>query len=451
MRTSLKSFEPKGRENCFCGSAERYENCCKDEWPKHKFIEKNNSFGTPADKLKYLRAQITWYRLCHLAHTVPLMKLKDYNGWFLNIDIKAMHEFVQSARFLYSECGITDSYPIMLGELSAAIADVRWMWCVSCEEALFNMVTKDDYDAARAVLAKYKWEDIQSAELLEVYLDAYHEKFGHVDIVSAATKIIELTDSESSRFHYRFLVAMQYFLLNEPGRAEKLAREAIEKYEDLPVEKRDVYGRRLLGMAVMQLGQIIKDDAMLKRAIELLVAEVDEERYKRNAIAEIWMQVGECYLSLSEFYMAEKLYHRSLSIESTTLANVYLARVQLALGRQDRAKEILDALDPGAMSKPNRFDYAIVRCDAALMTKNSLDIQTALELIKGISTNDPYFKDLIQSLIVALYELQVGRKSVQAKSILARINRYMTLNPNMAGLGINFNAMIDDYLDGKEK
>lgn len=449
MRNSLKNFEPEDRENCFCGSAERYENCCKSEWPKHDFMERDRISGVPADELKYLRARITWYRLCHLAHTVPLMRFKDYDGWLLSVDIRAMHDFVKNARFLYDEFGIIDSYPVMLGELSGAIADVRWTWCVSCEEALYHMVTKNDYDAARAVLAKYQWGDIKSSELLEVYLDAYHEKFGHVDVVSAANKIIELTDSESTRFHYRFLVAMQYFLLNEPGRAEKLAREAIDEYENRPIGKRDIYGRRLLGMAVMQLGQILKDEATLRKAIELLVAEVDEERYKSTAIAEIWMQVGDCYHMLGEFYMAEKLYHRSLAVESTDLTRIYLARVQLALGRHDRAKEILDALVPVAMNKHNHFDYAIVRCDVALLTKNTSDIKSALELIKGVSSNDPYFKDLIQGLIVALYELQVGKKANNVNSILARINRYVTLNPNVAGIGINLNAMIEDYLDKK--
>ncbi|WLG91586.1 tetratricopeptide repeat protein [Pseudomonas cucumis] len=449
MWEKLKSFEPKDRENCLCGSTERYENCCKSEWPKHNFMEKDRVSEAPADELKYLRARITWYRLCHTAHTVPLMRLKDYDGWLLGVDIRAMHDFIKSARFLYEELGIIDLYPVLLGELSGAIADVRWSWCVSCEEALYHMVTKNDYDAARAVLAKYQWEDIASSELLEVYLDAYHEKFGHVDVVSAANKIIELTESESTRFHYRFLVAMQYFLLNEPERAEKLAREAIVEYEDLPNEKRDIHGRRLLGMAVMQLGQILKDKAMLRKAIELLVAEVDEGRYKSNAIAEIWMQVGDCYHMLGEFHMAEKLYHRSLTVEPTDLAQIYLARVQLALGRHDRAKEILNALVPAAMSKHNHFDYAIVRCDAALLTKNTSDIQGALELIKGVSTNDPYFKDLIQGLIVALYELQVGKKTTNANSILARINRYVTLNPNVAGIGVNLNAMIEDYLDKK--
>lgn len=451
MRIPLESLEPKGRENCLCGSGERFKNCCKDEWRKYDYTKKVNASDSPAQRLRYLRAHITWYRLCHMAHTVPLLKLKHYDGELLDVDIKALCELVQGARELYSECGIIELYPQMLGELTAAIDDVRWSWAVSCEEALFNLAIKNDYAAARAVLAKYKWQDIRSSELLEVYLDAYSDKMGHVDIITLASKVVELTDSESSRFHYRFLIAIQYFLLNESERAEILAREAVAAYEAIPVAERSVHGRRFLGMAVMQLGRILNDEAMLRNAIDLLVAEVDEKRYKSNAIADIWLQVGECYHILREFYMAEKLYHRSLSIEPTPLANVFLAELQVAMGRPERAKEILDALVPETMSNPNHFDYAIARCHVALFTKESSDVKNALGLIKKIVTKDPFFKDLIQSLMVALYELPAEKGAAQAGSILAKINRYITLNPNVAGVGVNLNAMIDDYLNSKSQ
>lgn len=451
MRTPLENVEPKGRENCLCGSGERFKNCCKDEWRKYDYTKEVNSSFSPLQKLRYMRAHITWYRLCHLAHTVPLMKLKFYDGVLLDVDIKALLELVQRMRGLYSECGIVDFYPQMLGELTGAIEDVRWRWAISCEVALFYMAIKNDYAAARAVLAEYKWQDIRSSELLEVYLDACSDSLGHIDILALASKIVALTDSESSRFHYRFLIAIQYFLLNEPERAEHLGREAIEKYESIPSADRSVYGRRLLGMAVMQLGRILNDEGMLRNAINLMVAEVDEERYTSLAIADIWLQVAECHHILREFYMAEKLYSRSISIKSTPLANVYLADLQLAMGRAGRAKEILDALDPEAMSNANRFDYAISKCNYALFTKGPADVKDALGLIKKITTKDPYFKDLIQRLMVALYELPAENGTSQAGSILAKINKYITLNPNVAGVGVNFNSMIDDYLNRKSK
>ncbi|MFD2883239.1 hypothetical protein ACFS4T_11805 [Pseudomonas lini] len=86
------------------------------------------------------------------------------------------------------------------------------MGCLLRGSAFFNLaIKKNDYAAARAVLAKYKWQDIRSSELLEVYLDAYSDKLGYIDIITLASKVVELTDSESSRFHYRFLIAIQYF------------------------------------------------------------------------------------------------------------------------------------------------------------------------------------------------------------------------------------------------
>ena len=305
---------------------------------------------------------------------------------------------------------------------------------------------KNDYDAARAALAQYEWENIGDSDLLEVYLDAYSDETGHIDSINIASKIVELTKKDSSKFHYRLAIAFQYFLMNESEKAERLAKDALKAYEDIPVEKRDVYGRRILGSAVKQLGQILNDDDMLRRSIELLAAEVDVKRYKSNAIAEIWYEVAECHHMLKEYYMAEKLYCRSISIESTALANMYLAKLQLDLGRLDRANEILGGIVFESMSAPNRFDYAIVKCDVALVTKDAKDIEDALSLIKRIETKDPYFKDLIQGLLVALYELSIGKGTVQMDSILARLNRYVTLNPNLAGIGVNFNAMIDDYL-----
>ncbi|MGX9555020.1 tetratricopeptide repeat protein [Pseudomonas sp. CFBP 5750] len=445
MKKILEGFEPNGRENCLCGSQERYKNCCKEEWPKYNYTEKKE-FASSLQELRYLRAHVTWYRLCHLAHTVPLTKLRYHDGKLLRIDIEAMHDFVRGALQLYEKCGILDSYPCLLDELKGAISDVRWEWKILTERALFYLVIKNDYDAARAALAQYEWENIGDSDLLEVYLDAYSDEAGHVDSINIASKIVELTKKDSSRFHYRLAIAFQYFLMNESEKAERLAKDALKAYEDIPVEKRDVYGRRILGTAVKQLGQILNDGDMLRRAIELLAAEVDVKRYKSNAIAEIWYEVAECHHMLKEYYMAEKLYCRSISIESTALANIYLAKVQLDLGRLGRAKEILGGIVFELMSAPNRFDYAIVKCDVALVTKDAKDIEDALSLIKGIETKDPYFKDLIQGLLVALYELSIGKGTVQMDSILARLNRYVTLNPNLAGVGVNFNAMIDDYL-----
>lgn len=443
----LERFQPSGREKCLCGSGERFKNCCKDEWQKHDYTKVRDASFSARQSLKYLRAHITWYRLCHVSHTVPLMGHAAGKEW-LDIDIKALRDLVRQARQLHIDCGVEDAYGAMLNEFFDAIDDVRWQWVVSTELALYNIVMKSDPAVARLVLSKYKWQDVHDSELLEVYIDAYSDSLGHIEIVELATKVVQLSQSESSRFHYRFLIAIQHFLLNEPERAETLARQAVKQFDAVPAKQKSTYGRWIYALGVMQLGQILDDELMLRSAIELLVWEANEEKYTNEKVSELWQMVGECYRSLKEFYMAEKLYVRSISICPMPLTHIYMAESQLALGRAERAKEILDGIDSNKLSLHNFFDYAVARCKVAISTKSIVDKEYALRCIKAVDTKEPYFKDLIHELLVSLYELP--RAGGRLVSILEKINKYVTLNPNVAGVGVDFNSMIEEYLKGRK-
>lgn len=213
MYDSLEKFAPKGRANCLCGSGERYKNCCKEHWPRYGL--KDNQSITSVQRLKKRRAHLTWYRLCHVAHTAPLMAVESGTVRLLELDLKALQGIVREIFHSYKECGLVERYPAMLRELSRAIDDERWGWVLAGEEALFYMVVAEDYKVAQKILAIYNWRDIDVSEFLEVYLDAFSEKLLHVECIEIATRIVELTACASSRFHYQFVIACQYFLLKE--------------------------------------------------------------------------------------------------------------------------------------------------------------------------------------------------------------------------------------------
>lgn len=442
----LHAYAPGGKENCLCGSGSKYKNCCKDEWPKYACRMDDVRPKSPVQKLKKLRANITWYRLCHLAHTVHGMRKGRDAAKLLELDLASMQEMTRSALALYKSCHCVNDYPLMLHQLSGAIADDRWSWFLCAEEALFFLALKNDRARARSVMAKFRWQDVESSEFLEVYLDVHSGRLGHVDVVAIAAKVVDLTDSPSSVFQYQFIIAVQYFLLNEPERAEKLARQAINDFEQIQVKDRTDYGRVLLARGYMHLGEILADEEMVAKAVELLLVECGSNRFAPKATAEFLCDVGQCYFALKKFYLAEKYYSQSIATSSSPLANIYLGKVQVYLGRMDRARNIFAGLDLAKMSSANYFDYAIVVCELALRTQNSEDISKALDMIKSVKTNDPYFMDIIRELIVALYELP--KKSVsRVESILRTINKYVTLNPNFNGVGIDISSMINDYLN----
>lgn len=392
---------------------------------------------------------MTWYRLCHLAHTVPLVAVESGAVPLLELDLKALQEIVREIFHSYKECALVERYPAMLRELSRAIDDERWGWVLAGEEALFHMVVAEDYKVAQKILAIYNWRIVDIAEFLEIYLDAFSEKLLHVECIEIATKIVELTACASSRFHYQFVIACQHFLLNDHDRAVVLGRAAICEYEKVPVSKRTAHGRISLARAYMHLGQGADDFGELRTAIDLFMAEVAVDGYKDITLAQIWCDVGECHFFLGEFYMAEKFYSRSVGVCDNPLARIYLAKIQLRLGRHDRVSSILNEVDLKNATPGNKFDYAIVRCELALKTKKSGDVDLALELIKQISTDDPYFKDVVRELIVGLYDLPISKDSSFLASALKKFNKYIILAPNFSGVGVNFNAMIDDLVRRK--
>ncbi len=55
------------------------------------------------------------------------------------------------------------------------------------------------------------------------------------------------------------------------------------------------------------------------------------------------------------------------------------------------------------------------------------------------------FKDVVQTFIVQLYDLK--NKSIsgeKVESTLLKISRYVSLKPNLFGIGIDFNAILED-------
>ncbi|KJU80183.1 hypothetical protein N619_06785 [Ectopseudomonas oleovorans] len=74
----------------------------------------------------------------------------------------------------------------------------------------------------------------------------------------------------------------------------------------------------------------------------------------------------------------------------------------------------------------------------------------ALAAIKAVRNSEPLFADMQKDLLVQLYELKSGKGSAAAESLLEKINRYITIKPNIMGFGADFNAMIDDFIRRKK-
>ncbi|WP_271197849.1 hypothetical protein [Pseudomonas turukhanskensis] len=375
------------------------------------------------------------------------MKAKKW----LDLDVETMGSLLQQLERIYDINQISSKFELASEELALAIDDERWVVEVDINHALHHLVRFNDRAKAQKILSGHDPYKTSNPELIEVYLDVFSGKLNHVAVVTLAERVVELTDKAASKLQYRLVAAVAYFNLNDIQEGEKRALYAVMEYEACPEAARTIYGRVCWARAYKSLGEVSSNELHINKAVEIYAGLVSEPELAESAIADIWFEIGDCQRNLNDFKLAEANYLRALKVHHNPLVEVFLSRVLVATKRPDEARQLLEKIDVSKFSDANKFDYAISLCELAIMYRVQADIDKSLSVMKDVKTNDPLFMQMNKELIVQLYELTPSIIDTKADSILARINRYVTLNPNFAGVGFNFNAMLDDVIKRGQK
>ena len=70
---NLAKYEPQLKESCLCGSGINFKNCCKNKYNSNSKAFQYYNNGQYKQALARCRHHITWYILCHRAHTIPFL------------------------------------------------------------------------------------------------------------------------------------------------------------------------------------------------------------------------------------------------------------------------------------------------------------------------------------------------------------------------------------------
>jgi hypothetical protein len=62
----------------------------------------------------------------------------------------------------------------------------------------------------------------------------------------------------------------------------------------------------------------------------------------------------------------------------------------------------------------------------------------------AVKTKDPIFVQLRDGWIIDLLEAKPAFEAGKIRRLIRRLNSYITLNPNVFGLGVNIDKIIDD-------
>jgi len=429
---------------CLCGSGHKFKKCCADEYntaAKDKAFDAYN-LGQYSDALKKCRLHITWYILCHKAHTVPFLEseTKEAKDLF-QIDIEALASLLNLLMSCYEQTGKHKQFTQVLDALQNAITDTRWYDRITYFRALWCLFDNADDRIVYHELNKITdLNNINDADVLALYLQVCPEK-SFSKSIEIIDRILNSSPPKGVALQYKTLKGVQYFLLKDNDTAQKIIDTAIADFEAAGLDGVSFYELGMLAQSLQILGEITGNKSCFAESQIHLTKMLETHGLKPEGTAMIYSNLGHSLLSEGNPGEAKDYFIKSLEIDDNEITKVFLGKSWLHLQEFDNAEKILSQINIKNMDEREVYDYAVSWAILALETKRKDLLVMASTLLNDAIPEGPLFRDIKDDLLSEVQRVINGDKGGK---ILKLINRYLNLQPNLFGLGVNINNILED-------
>lgn len=447
----MAAYHEPGRNNpCICGSGLKFKKCCLGAYSSKASELFRNAYNTGNydDALIHARNWFTWYALSHKAHTIPLLESdRDAGENMLQIDIEALAELLENLHLCYYRLKRNDEFIAVIERVRNVVKDKRWDAKIAYTRGLWYSVDRNDDDAAYDALQSIDLQTCYDPDILALYLQVCSGKLTFTDSVEIIDRILSNTQKESVRLQYRVVKAINYYLVCQHSDGDRLFEEAISKFSELPADKRSSYGKLKFAQALEIYGKATNQQKVLEQGREVatdLLHEANEEHFTAIYMADLHRLLGDFEEGLDNHQNAIKEFSISLELNPSDLTKVFLARSLCNDGQCNEAKKMLESIDDTILDKPGKFDLAISWAVVAATSLNFSDLGEAKERLKAIEAHDPVFIQLQDRWMIDILEATPKSEPGKIRRLIRSLNKYLLLNPNLFGIGININRIIED-------
>jgi len=371
----------------------------------------------------------------------------------LYVDVRALSEIVSILMRAMSFAGKGSEFPLALDQLSHAIDSALWEEKIRYFRSLWYLLEEDDQARAIRELSAIELDACRDPEILQLHLQLASSGLSLAERLRLVDRVLAVTEKESEKLQYSLVKAMYYALVGEETDAMNLVRTAVDRYRAQDSLKRSEYGEMFLAEALSFLGRLDEDQAATREALglyEQLISDRLEKGASRGGfLASLRKSAGDCCLTLREFGDAVFYYQESLSTESAELTKLFLAKAWIELEDLDRGRSMLAQIDVTAFDENCMLDRALFTCDLALKSRTEADRLEAISLLKAATATHPLFEKYRQDALLGLIELKPCGSPKRLQQVLQRLGRYVTLNPNLFGFGLDLNKVLDDIASSR--
>lgn len=459
-------YKPALNSQCLCGSGLKFKRCClgDNDVSCGKMIESARDLMIRNDyrtALKYVRHGITNYTILHKTNTAPYIASKNEGVmWLLDIDIKALSELTESLLNCYRGLNDYQSLEYDLERLRGNISDVRWQRKITYFQVIASLGDHWSEKVGKREVKKLMPLDGESdADIIQLYLHFCSEELPFKKNIDILDRLISLIEKPSEKLQYTVVKAINYLCIGDESEPEKLIEQAINDYELTDWSSDNSYGHMQHARAISLLADLQHSAKLKLQSIQEFESLLENHAWTDSGIADIHFEIGKSLFHINKFEEAIEQYRKSLEIQNSEIVKVFLAQAQIELNDEDAICTIREVEENlSELSESEKLDYIFTYAAIGIAFKQKDMIEESLGYLNETSQFAPVFekqKSKLVSEISLLYKNgELERKTsllITLKKLFGNTNRYLILQPNIAGLGVNLNKIADDLVSESNK
>ncbi|WP_229359040.1 tetratricopeptide repeat protein [Halomonas salipaludis] len=411
--------------------------------------------------LKYVRHGITNYTILHKTNTAPYIASKNEGVmWLLDIDINSLSELTESLLDCYRGLNDYQSFEYDLERLRGNVSDVRWQRKITYFQVIASLGDNwSEKVGKREVKKLMPLDEENDADIIQLYLHFCSDDLPFKRNLDILDRLISLIEKPSEKLQYTVVKAIKYLCIGDEPESEKLIEQAINDYELTDWSNDNSYGRMQHARAISLLADLQYSAKLKVKSIQEFESLLESHSWTDSGIADIHFEIGKSLFHIKKFEEAIEQYRKSLSIQNSEIVKVFLSQAQIELNYEDAIYTIREVEDNlSGLSESEKLDYIFTYAAIGIAFKQKDMIEKFLGYLNETTVLAPVFekqKSKLVSEISLLYktgELEVKSNLLSTlKKLFGFTARYLILQPNIAGLGVNINKIVDDLSESNKK
>ncbi|HIK66158.1 MAG TPA: tetratricopeptide repeat protein [Henriciella marina] len=384
-----------------------------------------------------------------------------------DVDVEALFDYVERLGDVYFRLGRREEFSSVLERLRENIRTKRWRDKIVHLNAIMALGEDWDEEAAYREITKLgPIASVSDKRILPFYLNLAGDKLGLAERISQIDRVLQTTEDDSTRIHQLVVKAILLHSHYDADGSLKVLEEAIKT--GLEFEKPNTYERLKLAQAYSLMGSIYHDagsiglDASkfkeaskvnLERAAELFSNLLKDENWNHTGIADLYHQLAGVYRLLGRWELVLENEQAALRRNELPIYKVFEAEVFHELGENAKALSIIDGLSLADFADDwEKADFILHFSRLAVSSGDLARLEQAKDLLDVKLKREPIFRQqALEMMKIVLEAINVGQsasldqkaKKASSRSLLSLLNSVLILKPNIFGVGIDVNKVIE--------